>query len=67
MTQPSPKVATPGLIHHPSVVLDDLCAFNDEHLAWHDFDQHLTNQLRQLEKKNRHLWTIKAVRQSLGR
>ena len=66
MLTPTTKPA-PQLIHHPSTVLDDLCAFDLTHEAWVLFDEKLTEQLRQYEVDHQDLFTPKAVRQSLGR
>ena len=67
MLTPTTKPAPVKLIHHPSTVLDDLCAFDLTHEAWALFDEKLTEQLRQYEAAHQDLFTPKAVRQSLGR
>jgi hypothetical protein len=66
MTTPTTKT-TPKLIHHPSTVLDDLCAFDLTHEAWVQFDEQLTEQLREYEEAHRSDFTPRAVRESLGR
>ncbi len=66
MTTPTTRTA-PNLIHHPSSVLDDLCAFDLTNDAWAQFDEHLTEQIRQFEESHRTYFTPQAVRQSLGR
>jgi len=66
MLTPTTKTA-PKLIHHPSTVLDDLCAFDLTHEAWVVFDEKLTAQLRRYEEAHRADFTPKAIRQSLGR
>jgi hypothetical protein len=67
MLTPTTKPAPVKLIHHPSTVLDDLCAFDLTHEAWVLFDEKLTALLLQYEEAHRADFTPKAVRQSLGR
>ena len=66
MLQPAEK-STPKLVHHPSAVLDDLCAFDLAHEAWVLFDEKLTEQIAQWEDKHRANITPRSLRQSLGR
>ena len=66
MTTPTTKTSK-KLVHHPSSVLDDLCAFDLTHDAWVQFDEHLTEQIRRFEESHRDHFTPKAIRQSLGR
>ncbi len=66
MITPTTKPA-PQLIHHPSTVLDDLCAFDLTHDAWARFDEQLTEQIRRFEETHRDYLTPQGVRQSLGR
>jgi hypothetical protein len=66
MLTPTTKTA-PKLIHHPSTVLDDLCAFDLTHEAWVVFDEKLTELLLKYEQSHLADFTPKAVRQSLGR
>ena len=66
MLTPTTKT-TRTLIHHPSTVLDDLCAFDLTHEAWARFDEQLTAQIRKFEEDHRDQFTPKAIRQSLGR
>jgi hypothetical protein len=66
MLKPAEKTAT-TLIHHPTAVLDDLCAFDLANEAWALFDEQITAQIRGLEEANRAYFTPRAVRESLGR
>lgn len=66
MTTPTTKPA-PKLIHHPSTVLDDLCAFDLTHDAWVQFDERITDQLRRYEQAHQADFTRRGIRQSLGR
>ena len=66
MLQPAEK-SIPKLIHHPSAVLDDLCAFDLANEAWVQFDEKLTEQIAQWEDKHRADITPRAFWQSLGR
>ena len=67
MLAPTQKPAPATLIHHPSTVLDDLCAFTLANPAWVQFDEQLSHEIAAFEEQHRQLWTPKAVRQSLGR
>jgi hypothetical protein len=66
MLTPTTKT-TRTLVHHPSSVLDDLCAFDLTNEAWARFDENLTGQIRKFEEAHRDHFTPKAIRQSLGR
>ena len=66
MTTPTTKAA-PKLIHHPSTVLDDLCAFDLTHDAWARFNEQLSDQIARFEEDHRAFFVPKAARQSLGR
>ena len=66
MTTPTTK-KTPKLIHHPSTVLDDLCAFDLTNDAWAQFDERLSDQIRRFEESHEAYFTPQAVRKSLGR
>jgi hypothetical protein len=66
MLKPAEK-SKPPLIHHPSTVLDHLCAFDLANDAWAEFDEKLSKQLAQWEERNRAHITPRALRQSLGR
>ena len=63
----TPTKLPPQLIHHPSTVLDDLCAFDLTHDAWARFDEQLTGQIALYEETHQSYITPQAVRQSLGR
>lgn len=63
---PAQKPATP-LIHHPSTVLDDLCAFSLTNEAWVHFDEQISEHLAKFEDEHRQFFTPKGVRKSLGR
>ncbi len=54
MLQPieKPKSRRP-LVHHPSNVLDAFCRYEVTDRAWLDFDEHLSQQLLELEFANR--------------
>ena len=67
MTQPITKTAKQPLVHHPSDALDSFGCYDDTSTAWVAFDEQLTEQLHKLEEENRHYWTPKAVRRSIGR
>ena len=68
MTTPTTKIkSAPKLIHHPSTVLDDLCAFDLTHNAWVQFDVRITDQLRRYEEAHQPNITRRGIRQSLGR
>jgi len=53
MTKPIEKPRPEPLVHHPSDVLDAFCRCNASNNAWVDFDTSLSQQLLELEFKNR--------------
>jgi hypothetical protein len=63
----STPTPAPALIHHPSTVLDDLCAFTFANEHWVHFDEQISEQLAKFEDEHRQFFTPKAVRKSLGR
>jgi hypothetical protein len=67
MLAPTQKLAPTTLVHHPSTVLDDLCAYTLANSAWSQFDGQISQQLAKFEEQNRKHWTPVAVRKSLGR
>jgi hypothetical protein len=67
MLKPAEIKTAPPLVHHPWTVLDDLCSFDLANPAWAEFDERISEQLRQLEEKNRAYFTPQAVRKLLGR
>jgi hypothetical protein len=71
MTKPAVKTAAQPLVHHPSDALDLFCRYDGSHEAWAQFDQSLSEQLRDFEATNRAWFTPRAIRsefkKSLGR
>jgi hypothetical protein len=66
MTTPTTKPA-PILIHHPSTVLDDLCAFDLTHDAWARFNEQLSDQIARFEQAHRAFFVPKAAGSARGR
>jgi hypothetical protein len=53
MSKPIEKTPTKPLIHRPWDVLDAFGFYDDDNLHWVEFDASVSQQLRDLEDKNR--------------
>lgn len=67
MLKPIANPTAPPLVHHPSDALDLYGRYDATSTPWVEFDRHLSEQLGDLEEKNRRYWTPKAIRRSIGR
>jgi hypothetical protein len=67
MTKPIIQTAKQPLVHHPSDVLDLFGRYDATSTPWIAFDRSLSEQLTDLEEKNRRYWTPKTIRRSIGR